>query len=86
MIWDAVHGMRLIEQVLMDDYGLDLTGWTLTSVVGVSADGRTIVGQGYNPSGDLDGWIATIPEPGTALLVLAGLVGLAMGRTRRRSI
>ncbi len=28
-IWDAAHGSRLLAQVLMGDYGLDLTGWRL---------------------------------------------------------
>src|SRR5262249_18488844 len=28
-IWDPVHGTRSLQQVLAQDYGLDLTGWTL---------------------------------------------------------
>ena len=79
-LWDAAHGMRPLAQVLAEDYGLDLTGWTLDTALAVSADGRTIVGSGTDPGGQQEGWIATIPEPTTALLVVLGLAGLAVGR------
>jgi len=46
-----------------------LSGWTLEPARDVSGDGRTIVGWGRNPSGDLEGWIADIPEPSTAFLM-----------------
>jgi probable HAF family extracellular repeat protein len=72
-IWDATRGMRSLEQVLVNDYGLDLTGWTLQYVNGISADGRTIVGTGRH-SGRDEAWIATIPEPSS--LVLLGLGGI----------
>jgi hypothetical protein len=56
-------------------YGLDLTGWTLTSCTAVSGDGMTIVGNGTNPQGNREAWIATIPEPTTILLLgLGGMV------------
>jgi len=38
--------------------------------------GLRIVGTGIGPYGP-GAWIATIPEPGTGLLVIAGLLGLA---------
>ncbi len=53
-IWDEVHGMRDLQQVLEDDHGLNLAGWRFRRAVGISADGRTIAGWGYNP----DGWEA----------------------------
>jgi hypothetical protein len=43
----------------------EVEGWQLTSATAVSADGRTIVGSGYNPDGWTETWIATIPEPAT---------------------
>ena len=49
--------MRSLQGVLVDDFALDLTGWTLTSATGVSADGSTIVGEGMNPDGFNEGWI-----------------------------
>ena len=60
-IWDATNGMRNLKDVLENDFGLDLTGWTLFSAEGISDDGLTIVGWGSNnPSGYTDAWIATL--------------------------
>jgi probable HAF family extracellular repeat protein len=61
-IWDAAHGMRGIKQLLQDQYGLDLTGWTLIVAWALSDDGRVIAGEGFNPNGDREGWIARLPE------------------------
>ncbi len=77
-IWDETHGMRFLEQVLID-HGIDLTGWDLTRATDISADGLTIVGNGSGPSG-YGPWIATIPEPSTALLLGMGLAGMAARR------
>lgn len=86
-IWDPTYGMRSLQAVLKYSNGLDLSGWTLDATFAVSADGRTIVGAGYNPSGQLEGWIATdimlIPEPGTGLLVAVGVIGVAASRRGR---
>ena len=60
MIWDSAHGMRDLKSVLVSDYGLDLTGWTLSLAHRASDDGNTIVGWGTNPSGQTEGWIASI--------------------------
>jgi probable HAF family extracellular repeat protein len=57
-IWNAEKGMRDLKEMLVAEFGLDLTGWTLTSAEAVSADGRTIVGCGRNPRGLSEGWIA----------------------------
>lgn len=78
-IWDATSGMLNLEQVLMNK-GIDLTGWSLRAAHGVSADGLTIIGQGINPSGFDEAWIATIPEPSTGLLPALGLTCLAARR------
>jgi probable HAF family extracellular repeat protein len=66
-IWDVIHGMRDLQQLLVNDYGLDLTGWSSMNVTGISADGRTIVGNGTNPSGYAEGWIATLPASSAPL-------------------
>jgi hypothetical protein len=80
-IWDAGHGMRSLKQVLTDDFGLDLSLWNLLEATGISADGRTIVGDGFQGfDSNQRAWIAIIPEPGTALLVIVGLLGLAARR------
>ncbi|MFQ5674350.1 MAG: T9SS type A sorting domain-containing protein [bacterium] len=62
-IWDQTNGMRNLYQLLMEHYGIDLTGWTLMSADAVSDDGLTIIGEGTNPSGSPEGWIVTLPAP-----------------------
>lgn len=83
MVWDEVRGMRNLN-VVLTDLGVDLTGWHLSSVRAVSADGLTVVGSGRNPSGVSEAWVAVIPEPDSAfLLLLAALFSPAI-RSRRR--
>jgi len=82
LIWTEKDGMRSLADVLTKD-GVNLSGWTLGFAIGVSADGNTIVGDGTDPSGHTEAWIATIPEPGTGLLVMAGVLGLAITRRGR---
>jgi uncharacterized membrane protein len=99
-IWDEVAGMRFLD-VVLTDLGLDLTGWTLGEATGISNDGRVIVGEGLNPNGDIEGWIANlgdteqVPALGpVALSVLAGLLAATGGlrpsgpmcRRRRESV
>ena len=84
-IWDEEHGMRELAQILTDELGLDLTGWTLNRATDISADGSVIVGWGTNPNGDSESWIAVIPEPSTGWLVAAGLTVLTRLRRARRS-
>ncbi len=67
MIWDAVNGMRNLQDVLTIEFGLDLTGWTIGPVRGISADGTVIVGFGTNPDGNTEGWIATVPRTATGI-------------------
>jgi hypothetical protein len=86
-VWDEPNGLRALAEVLVDDYGIDLTGWTLTSARGISADGRTIVGFGTNPDGFTEAWaFYAVPEPAQALLAATGALALlAAGRRRARS-
>ena len=55
-------GMRNLRSVLMEEFGLDLEGWRLESAVAISADGQTIAGNGTNPAGQAEGWIAVVPR------------------------
>ena len=59
-IWTPAEGMRAITDVLVNDYGVNISGWRLDSANGVSADGKTIAGTGLNPAGRQEAWIAHI--------------------------
>ncbi|MFQ5411097.1 MAG: PEP-CTERM sorting domain-containing protein [Phycisphaerae bacterium] len=79
-IWDSHNGMRSLQDLLSNDLGLNLTGWTLSEARGVSADGSVILGTGINPDGFIEAWIVTLPEPATLpLLAIAAAL-----RSRRR--
>jgi probable HAF family extracellular repeat protein len=81
-IWDQVHGMQSIQELLTNDYGLDLEGGQLITATALSDDANTIVGWGYNPSGQSEAWLVSfVPEPGTTALLVAGL--LSLGRRHR---
>ena len=78
-IWTEAAGMRSIETVLTHQ-GLDMDGWILSRANDVSADGRTIVGQGFDPSGTLRGWIAHLAlETPATWTDLGGGVGGILG-------
>ena len=63
LLWDPQHGMRHLDEVLVEDYGLDLAGWRLTSARAISADGNTIAGSGRNPTGHSEAWVVTGLRP-----------------------
>ncbi len=75
-VWEPGYGPRSIKTLLSEQFGVDLTGWILLNAVDVSADGRTIVGNGIDPRGNSRGWIAVIPSPAGALpMLMAAFVG-----------
>lgn len=59
--------------------GIDLTGWQLQGISGVSSDGNVMCGYGMH-DGHFEAFVAMIPSP-SSLLVLAGLPA-AMRRRR----
>ncbi len=61
--WVDCLGMVELRQMLIDEFGLgdELAGWTLERATGVSRDGLTIVGNGENPDGFQQPWVARIP-------------------------
>ncbi len=89
-IWTAADGMRNLQSVLTTEYGLgpSLVGWRLAQVWDISDDGQVIVGYGRGPSGELEGFVAQIPEPGTIWLLIsaAGVIVIARRVRRVRTI
>lgn len=91
VIWDA-HGEHNLMELLTRN-GADLGGWvTLNKVRSISADGRTVCGEGmYDPDGAGPapavsmGFVAAVPEP-SALIMLAVTAALTgYSRRQRRS-
>lgn len=67
-LWTEADGFRPFTEVLTAG-GADYTGWEITAVHAVSADGRTLVGSGFREHPEfgtvVDGWVATL-SGGTA--------------------
>jgi len=61
-MWDAEHGLQNLKTVLGEGYHANVSGWQLLEAIGISADGCTIVGNGVNPQGDIEPWMAVIPS------------------------
>lgn len=57
--WTSSAGVADLDDLLVAAGG-DLTGWTLTSVVDMSADGTVIIGEGQH-NGIAENWIARLP-------------------------
>jgi uncharacterized membrane protein len=82
-IWLAADDqMYDLRYWLMDNFGFDLSRWELKTAYGISDDGRTMVGYGFNPDGQGEAWIAHIPEPSTLYLLAVG--ALALGKRQGR--
>ena len=76
--------MRRLQDVLEQEYGLDITGWRVGGATGITPDGRTMVGWGVNPNGNTEAWLARIPEPDTLLLTIVGALALRATRDAQR--
>jgi len=74
-LWDPDHGMRNLKDVLVTDFGLDLTGWILNEATGISGDGTVIVGWGLQ-NGVTRPWVAIIPEPASSTLIVIAAVAI----------
>lgn len=59
-VWIEGKGMFDLKDLLEDEHGADLSGWTLEVATAVSADGLTVVGYGPNPNGAYEGWVARL--------------------------
>jgi probable HAF family extracellular repeat protein len=61
-VWDARHGMRRLQDVLEQAFGLDLTGWHLEVATAISNDGKAIAGEGTDPDGKVQAFLVTLPR------------------------
>ena len=64
-VWDIDNGTRYLQDVLEDEFGLkeELSQWHLTRVDGISDDGMTLLGTGFNPAGRMEPWIVKLDSP-----------------------
>jgi len=64
VFWSADTGQVLLDAYLLAHYGFQPPqGWILNRAISISADNRTIVGQGTNPFGQPEGWVLTLAWP-----------------------
>ena len=61
-IWTQSGGIQDLEQVLSNSDGLgsSLAKWTLTQATAITSDENVIVGNGIDPQGQEEGWIANL--------------------------
>lgn len=60
-IWDATNGTRDLMDILTDA-GIDMTGWTLTNVTGMSGNATVITGNGTKDD-VAHAWLITMTKP-----------------------
>src|SRR5262249_33007313 len=60
--WTATTRMQSVLTLLLAAKVVTMTGWQLGSANAVSADGTVIAGDGIDPLGQIQGWIARLPE------------------------
>jgi hypothetical protein len=82
-VWTAESNlMRSLREVIEEDLGVDLTGWTLDKPPVMSSDGGTMISLATNPDGDVEAFVAYVPEPAGG--IYAG-IALLVWLDRRRS-
>ena len=63
--WDASNGIRSLRNGLTKDAGIseaELAGWSGLRANGITSDGRVLHGNGRNPLGQFDTWVAYLDE------------------------
>lgn len=82
-VWESATGMRSLNEILANDYGVDLAGWQLGNVWDVTPDGSTLVGQGTNPNGFQEAFLVRFgpPAPGVSVSPSTGLMTSEAGGT-----
>ncbi|WP_053007488.1 autotransporter domain-containing protein [Pragia fontium] len=60
-VWRSETGMFSLVD-FMSTQGIDLNGWALVNIDGVSGNGEVIAGTGYNPDKVSESWLIRIPK------------------------
>lgn len=89
-IWDNDNGMRS----LIQDFDLDLNGWSNLTATDISEDGLNVIGFGFNPEGNFEAWIAqldsedqSVPEPSKILgTILTMGMGALLSKRKRTNV
>lgn len=68
VLWDRMAGIVPIRDIL-EDAGVGMSGWTITEANDISADGTVVVGNGINPEGNFEGWIAVLADEEPPVIV-----------------
>lgn len=84
-LWTAATGMVDIKSLLLAHGVTGVAGWQLTVGAAISADGHTLAGTAFSPAGRSEAWVATIPEPASAVLAMYGAIAGAMWLWRRNA-
>jgi uncharacterized membrane protein len=82
-LWTAQLGTVNLQSYLVAQGVTGLAGWRLREATDVSTDGTTIAGWGTDATGRDVRWVATVPEPSVAWVLVALFVAGALSRTRR---
>jgi len=62
-VWTQANGMQRLRDMLIAKGVTGLDNWELREARGISADGQWVVGQGINPSGFHEAFLANISAP-----------------------
>ena len=84
-IWTSSGGMQDLREMLIAHGVSGLDYYALEQATGISADGKTVVGNGIDAlNGHIEAWIVTVPEPSTLALAVLGVIALCTFCRRRK--
>jgi probable HAF family extracellular repeat protein len=84
LVWNTATGDICLYDELLSAGAETVRDWKLYLVGGISANGTTIVGQGINPDGEQEAWMARVPEPSSPVSAFAVILTLrVVARSRR---
>ena len=78
-LWTSDGGMKGLLDVLVANGATGLPGWTLYNATGISADGQWVVGNGINPLGKEEAFLANIAPAVVPVPPAVWLFGSALG-------